>query len=721
MSAILWKFQFSTTASYILEVGEHYIQFFTDGAPVLDGDSNPYVIWTPYLSADLLSLQYKQINDVVYICHPSYAVRKLSRLGNANWTLEEVAFQAPPTLDENISDTTITPTPIGGNQVSLTASADVFQPGHAGSTWRIGHLRDSAYIEFGINSNFTTISRRILGDWTFHTYGVWSADIRVERINDAYVNGVYTEEGWETVRKWSGRSDRNIDAEGTSEEDAYYRIVCSNYTAGNGGRVLLEAVDAMIYGIFKIVSVSDARTAVAEIIVPPERYEPTIYWQEAAFSDYRGHPRTVTIHEQRLMFGGSAHFPSRIWGSVIGDYENFLKGSDDDASLAFDLAGEELHSIQWMVSQKDLIVGTTGGEWRVGSQSTEKPLTPSTIDAKQHTSYGSEYIQAQIVDGVILFVQRKGRRVREMTYSYEVDKYVSTDLTLLAEHITEGGIIQMAYQQAPLPLLWCVTSTGKLICLTYARDQQVVGWHRHILGGDATVESVATIYGAGDDDDEVWFIANRGGTRFIERINPHQWSAKEDAYFVDCGITYDGSPISTLSGLDHLNGYHLATLEDGAVAWSYPDPDHPGQFGTITVVDGSIILRGTASKVHAGLAYTSRLQPMRLDADPTIGSSMGHIRRIAEIVIRVRDSLAIKVYDGVNTFRHTFRNDVEDTYNAHFVTPSDPTKTWPLFSGDSKLNVQTDLAFDAAFIVIQENPLPTVIQALIVKTEVSGK
>jgi hypothetical protein len=691
-SPVLWRFQLSVLTSFVIEVGPGYFGFYREGAQVLISGV-PYGVETPYVEADLRSLQYRQINDVIYITHPNYSVRKLSRVADNDWTFEEVVFLQPPTLDENITSTTIAASGTSGT-VTLTASDPIFAAGHVGSVWRIGHLRESAFVEFGIQSNFTTISMRILGDWEFHTYGLWSADIRVEKQKNA--SGA-----WESVRQWSGRGDRNIDGSGTAETDEDYRIVCENYVSGTGGRAVLEAVDAMVYGVVKITGFTDSQHVTAEVLIGLERSGSTVYWQEAAFSDYRGHPRTVETHEERLMFGGTAHQPQTVYASVSGDYENFLRGTSDESGLVFTLAGKETNSIQWMVSQKELLIGTAAGEWAIDTGGSDKPLTPTTIKARQQSEYGSEYLPALIVDGVILFVQRKGRKVRELVYSYEQEKFIAADLTLLSEHVTAGGIVQMAYQQNPIPTLWCVTGDGALIALTYARDQQITGWHRHPI--DGIVQSVATIYGADPTrDDEVWLIVTRtvGGVavNYVERFHPEQWTDKEDGFFVDCGATYEGDLADDISGLEYLEGRAVVALADGRVVTG------------LTVTDGAIHLPFGATKVHVGLAYESRVSPMRLDSDTQIGVYMGRTRRVTELALRLRNSLGISYENEEKTYLGELRSRTE-ALDAGVE----------LFTGDKRVDFHGDLSFDSRIILKQSNPLPFTLQAIVASYEVTGK
>lgn len=695
MSPVLWRFQFSVTTTFVLEVGEEYIKFYTNGAPVMIGP-DPYGIATPYQAADIRDLKYKQINDVVYIVHPDYAWRKLSRNTDTDWFLEEVVPMQPPTLDENITNLAISPSAVTGT-VNLAASSDLFDAGHVGSYWRIGHLRESAYIEKFLSTDVTSQDLRILGGYAVRTYGVWDGELQLQRIGlDWATSGA----DYEVVRKWTSRSDRNIDAEGTADTDALYRLVYTAYSAGSDNRVVLEAVEAVIYAVVKITVVTTATNATCVTLTDFESTASTTRWQEAAFSDYRGHPRTVELHEQRLMLGGTKYQPQTVYGSVIGDFENHERSSNDDAAVVFTLGGVQANAIQWMVSQNELLIGTLAAEWKVGTSSATKAITPTTIQANRQSEYGSEYVAAEVVDGVILFVQRKGRKIRELVYAIDQDKYVAADLTLLAEHVSEGGILQLAVQQEPLPILWAVTGDGALIALTYARDQQVVGWHRHPT--DGFVESVTTIFGEDNAEDEVWLIVRRtvdgDEVRFVERIDPALWTEKEDAYFVDAGITYTGAPVTTVPGLDHLEGRLVDALADGQV------------YQGLLVTAGEITLPVAASKVHAGLPFTSQIQPMRIDSDNTVGSFAGKVRRIVELVIRIRNTLGIKYANEHRSYDAEVAGAVDQDLAAT-----------PLQTRDRKINFHGDLTYDSTLILKQEKPLPFTLQAIISKYEVTGR
>ncbi len=58
----------------------------------------------------------------MYICHPDYAIHKLSRTGHTSWYLDEVEFTAGPLLDHNIEVTTLTASATTGSGITITAS-----------------------------------------------------------------------------------------------------------------------------------------------------------------------------------------------------------------------------------------------------------------------------------------------------------------------------------------------------------------------------------------------------------------------------------------------------------------------------------------------------------------------------------------------------------------------------------------------------------------------
>jgi len=218
----------------------------------------------------------------------------------------------------------------------------------------------------------------------------------------------------------------------------------------------------------------------------------SITWALGAWSDATGWPGAVSFFEQRLVFAGSTNYPQTIWASESGAYEEFDVG---DASAAdafiYTIAANRVNLIRWLAPIRDLMVGTAGGEFRVDRPAGE-PLKPTNVNIKQETTFGNYSAQPIQIGPSILFLQRQQRKVRELSYSFQNDAYVAPDLTLLAEHITEGGVVDVDYAQEPGQIYWAVRNDGTLLGMTYEREQDVIGWHRHILGGRG-VECIITV------------------------------------------------------------------------------------------------------------------------------------------------------------------------------------------------------------------------------------
>tara|TARA_A100001515_G_scaffold133539_2_gene122831 strand:- start:132 stop:2513 length:2382 start_codon:yes stop_codon:yes gene_type:complete len=196
------------------------------------------------------------------------------------------------------------------------------------------------------------------------------------------------------------------------------------------------------------------------------------------------YPSVVTFFEQRLVFAGTNNNPQTIFFSKNGSYTDFTTGSNADDALVYTIASNTVNEIRWMSATRVLVIGTAGGEFVV-TTSSQGPITPTTTLIRKYSNYGSAKVAPVQVADVTLFLQRNQRKVREFRYVGDVDEfgYQAPDMTILSEHITEGGITEFAYQQEPDSIVWCLRGDGVLLGMTYRREEQVVAWHKHLLGG----------------------------------------------------------------------------------------------------------------------------------------------------------------------------------------------------------------------------------------------
>lgn len=353
-------------------------------------------------------------------------------------------------------------------------------------------------------------------------------------------------------------------------------------------------------------------------------------WAYGAWSDDDGYPRTVTFFEDRLWWAGSDSSPQSLWGSRTGNYEDHETDDTDESAMLWTFNTDQVNVIEWISAQRVMLVGTAGGEHIVSAASQADALTPSSVRVTQQSSYGSRAgIRAVRASNVLLFVQRAGRKVRELVYDFNSDSYEAPDLTLLAPHIALDKIKRVAFQQEPIPTVWVLMEDGELCSFIYERSADVIGWTHHLVGGTSVeVEDITVIPHEDGDRDQLWMLVKRtinGGTkRYVEYLE-QDWLRSndiEDAVFSDSSLTVSGSA-SALVGLDHLEGETVRVLGDGLVQDSQ------------TVSGGSITLAtAVTSKVTVGLDYEAIYRSMRFEAGKR-DSSQGKTSRITRMVFRL--------------------------------------------------------------------------------------
>jgi hypothetical protein len=460
----------------------------------------------------------------------------------------------------------------------------------------------------------------------------------------------------------------------------------------------------MLDGHVKITGYTSSTVVDMEVISDISNGSATTDFALGSFSNTTGHPSCVTFFEQRLVFAATLSQPQTLFFSKSGDYENMDDNYHgtvaDDDSIIYTIASNQVNAIRFMTATRTLIIGTAGGEFAVSGGGTDIAITPTNILIKKQSNNGAANVDALAVGNATLFLQRARRKLRELAYNFDVDGYVAPDLTILAEHISEGGFKQLSYQQEPNQIIWGVRNDGQLIGLTYQREQQVVAWHRHIFGGSAVCESVATVP-TDDSEYQTWVINKRtinGATkRYVEYIHQYDFNETDDTSFnfLDSQLAYDGSPATTISGLSHLEGETVSVLADGAT--------HPDK----VVSSGSITLDRSASKVKVGLGYTSLLQTMRIDAGSQNGTSQSKTKRIYEITARLYESIGVEIGPDLdNMERIPFRSSANAMDSGINV-----------FTGDKEIEFRGNYETDGFIFVRQTQPLPLTILSLYPKLQ----
>lgn len=368
-------------------------------------------------------------------------------------------------------------------------------------------------------------------------------------------------------------------------------------------------------------------------------------WYEAAWSDVRGYPQYMTFYEQRAVYACTPHQPNGVWITKPNEYGNFDVGdaSDSDSIWAV-IAARKMNKIEWVVPGDFLAIGNAGGINRMWSGSQSTPITPDNANAKPILYTGSANIEPIQIGGFTHFVQRGDEIVRTLVYNLTSDSFSGDDITKLSRHITNSGIKKMAYQQSPHSVLWCVLNNGDIVTCTINIEEKIVAWTRQTTDGtylDAEVIPNGT-------EDQVWVIVEReinGSTvRMVEYFMPFDFGDKEDAFFVDSGLTYSGTATTTITGLAHLEGEELAVLADG-----YPHPN-------VTVSTGQITLTRSTEKAQIGLPKTAIIETNPLEAGSAIGSAQGKYKKLLKIIVKFYETVGGNVVYGGNSYPFKYQS-----------------------------------------------------------------
>ncbi len=609
-------FKFSATQNYVLEFGDLYVRFYTNNGQITTTSTNFKVagtrgtvnvsfnsalfyamrtspislpgetvlsssvilassileIGSPYSYADVFNLKTSQKDDTLFIVHSSYPEYKLQRLGGQNWDLKQVLTQDGPYLPLNTYRQT-------------------------GDSERVQIIAHSPSIIYGDSSSDYTVNTGpvvIVGSAINNGAGL----IRIFSTSHGLVSGdrVVIKEVPGTVEANNGTSsisamfwritridDNNFDLQGSAFVHnmttgsgkvfpALFEPYIDNTVFNDNGRViaLYRIPDAgRAWGrISRVIDMSQAVIHVDATASPLIAGSSTnlivLSWQMGPWNRSNGYPGAICFHQDRMALGGVPQYPQRLDLSVSSDYENFAPSSSSNIiannnALSFGLNSDQLNRIFWMKSDtQGLLAGSLSSEWNVTPNNQASALTPTNIDAKQTSFYGSADADAIQTGNATLYIQRARRRVRELNYFFQVNTYRSTDLAELSDHITNPSLSKLQVQKESIALVWGLRTDGQLVSMSYSRDDTTLkaGWARHQLGGRSdsgnsppVVKTMSVIPSPDGTFDQVWVATQRfiNGTSVLNieyMTKPFDDSFnQEDAFQLDCGATYN-SPIT---------------------------------------------------------------------------------------------------------------------------------------------------------------------------------
>jgi len=510
-------------------------------------------------------------------------------------------------------------------------------------------------------------------------------------------------------------------------------------------------------------------TVVAQNDVPQSLHNTASFnWSEGEFSNARGFAGAITFHEQRMVLAGS----QRVWFSKSNaDYENFEVGTNSDDPFVITIASQRGDPIRWLFSDQALFVGTAGSIFRIISSRNSPALAPDDIDAKRQISYGCSNIQPELVGQSPIYMQKNNKTARLITFDIDIDKYKAIDITVDSDHITDGGITSFEYQQIPLSSLWTVRTDGQIARLTLEQDQEVQAWSRYVTQGN--FESVAIVSDA-EDNDEIYAIVKRtiNGVvkRFVEVQEPNYKVDNLNRFYVDSGLSYNGTQSSTITISGNTFTADSSTFQSGDIGKEIHQLIGKGrakitgftdsQNVTVSIIEtfssatllpnewaiaiknitgsehlegetvainsdgatvpskivsgGEVEIDSAGSIIHIGLPYSSKQKNMPIESlalSGMIGTSQHKDKRIHEIVVRFADTLGGKIIDGAGNEVIIPARSLNNNMN----------EAPPLFNGDQEIKVATGWDKLGQIEIIQDEPQPMTIKSITYKVTINDK
>lgn len=601
----LIPFTYSTTQTMVIELGAGYFRFHTSGATLLVGSPSAWNNATNYVVGDLVSQSGNN-----YYC--ILANLNTSPTNPTYWyQIPSTAYEIPnPYAEADLFD------------IHYVQSSDVLTLVHPsyppqelrrlGATrWTLTVINFATSVPAPATLTFVT-NGGTTNPIDYYTYAVTAVDENGNEGPPRFSTSTPTinlaNAGAYVQLSWTGVPGSTVNWK--------YNIYKSTNTAQFG--FIGQTTGA--YVGFRDSNIAEDLSSIYPTVANP-------------FGSSGNYPGAVTYFEQRRVFAGTTNQPQSVWMSKTGTESNFNipeRNPRDDDPVNFKIAARESNTIRHLVPLANMMALSSSAEWRVTSINTDA-ITPTSISVRPQSYVGANNVQPVVVNNNLIFASARGGRVRELGFSNQNGGYLTSDLSIRAPHLFDGKeIVDMAFARSPQQVIWTVNDSGQMIGVTYVPDQAVSAWHQHDT--DGFFESVAVV--AEGREDALYVVVRRtinGATkRYVERFASRKFDTQADAFFVDCGLTYSGSPATVITGLSHLEGKTVSILADGAV--------HPQR----VVTSGQITLDQAASKVHVGLPITAEIQTLPL-AFETMAFGQGRTKNVNKVWLRVYRSSGIYV------------------------------------------------------------------------------
>lgn len=627
----LIPFEYNETQGYIIAGGELTLRFYTNDARIETAPGVAYELVSPFTLAQIKAADYEQSLDVLYLAEGSVPTQALIRTGADTFDIEAMEFRNGPWENRN-SDETLTVTASGTTgSVTITASDDLFEAGD------VGGLMEIEYSDFSTVPSWEpgmVIAANDLVQWGGRVYQHVGGNLRTGTVAPTHFEG----------DEWDGQDGKDINDKGPY------------------GCILRYMFDR--FGQVKFTAYTDAQTMTATVQRRLAATSASWRWRFGAFSARRGYPSAIALWQDRLCVAKDR----RVFGSVVGDYgpthadfSTRNEFGDISRDMAFSVELPHASPIRWMLSDRDLVVGTGKGEYVLAAASAGQGAGPGNIDVTNPGTNGSAASKAVKAGSRAVYVQRSRGKLLQM--AYDANRLLaaeSENLSRFADHIGAIGLNDPVWQKEPYRLIWVRCDDGSAAAVAYDPDEQLLGWARRNFPTGMVLNSHASISDPDGRRDQIWFQVEYEGAYFVMLMAPIRTSIDSglDKIMSDASVVIEGAASNMISA-PHLAGKEVEIVADGRV------------HRRLTLDGaGAATLDYAAAKKIVGLPFEAELHLLSIEGGSDNGTAQNKLGRVSRIDISLLNS------DGIEIEAHGISTKVE------LQTGSSPLDTaFALFTG----------------------------------------
>lgn len=616
--------------------GDTYMLAFNDGKMRVYADdlvySGPsiYEIDHPFTDDQLETIAAAQSIDVLFMATGGVP-KRLTRYSDVNWVLDDYPYVEGPVRIQNTNKTIKIGVSATTGTITVTATGgSIFQAGHVGSVWKVDE------VDFSDPPEWKAIAPVGLGN-------------RVR-----YKGRIY-----ECVALNVGAPPGDSGPNPPVHDDGDF--------VGGVGNVTWRYLSD-VSGYFRITGFTSGTVVTAEVIktLPASlTSKPSYRWFEAAWSDVRGWPTSVSIVDQSLVWAKG----NTGWTTRASDIYSFVIDTDDDSGVEFSLNSPDgkRTDIQWILPTGVIVAGSSSSEWVIrGASNAYDRLKPDNTRAIQQGSKGSVRHTPALVEGGAVFIGRSRQKLIFVKFDAVTEQVAFTEFTTYSREMLRGLARQVVAQIDPYNVLFVRDALGSLIAVTFQPDQDVIGWAAQPMKNGKVIQ-IGVKQASDESRTELWLCVERviDGLirRYIEVMQPYFKPADEanptaaGAWFVDCGKLYSGAATATITGADHLEGQEVAVFCNGQ------------EFARKTVIAGGFVLERPMTGVLYGIPVRAAIKSLPFDTQTPAGSTRGANKTANRVHLHVHESVG-----GTISANSGQPSDLTFTAGLPFSTPL-PLKT----------------------------------------------